>query len=148
MILKLIGAITFCFGGFLLGRSIEKQYAEKTIFWKEVLSFLTYCQSEIRHNGKTMDEICSDLRKQKGKYSVMIADAVQYNTIEEELRFLNDFSTEIATVDSLTQTKVFSRYEEDVKKKIEEAEKNHRKNGKNFQKIIPILCIGVAVLLW
>lgn len=95
-----------------------------------------------------MDEICSDLRKQKGKYSVMIADAVQYNTIEEELRFLNDFSTEIATVDSLTQTKVFSRYEEDVKKKIEEAEKNHRKNGKNFQKIIPILCIGVAVLLW
>ena len=148
MIVKLIGAVIFVIGGFLLGKSIEKKYVDKIELWNEINVFLTACQSKIQHDGATIEDICAWQRQQSGKFSHMIADAVQYNSTEEETKLLHDFSTEVGSVDSQTQTTVFSKYKNEAQKTVSEAKNKYKKNGKTIYRLIPILFIGIVVLLW
>ena len=148
MIIKIIGAVIFIAGGFLLGNSIEKKYLQQVELWQEIVDFLTNCQSQISYIGATIDEICTREREKNKKYSVMIADTIQYNTNVENLSLLADFAKEIRSVDLETQSKVFSFYRREAEKKMEEAKNALQKNGKTYQKLLPILSIGVAVLLW
>ena len=149
MILKCVGAFLLILGGIFFGRSIEKKYSDEVEFWHEVIDFFTDCQSQIGHNGATIDEICARLKNGKGKFSVEISDAVQYEKITEGgATLLRDFSKSLKTVDLQTQSNVYSVYLEEARSFENKAKEKHAKNGKTYQKLLPILCLGIAVLLW
>lgn len=62
----------FILGGLFLGRSVERNYANKIDFWQEVMSFITFCKSEIEKYGADLDAICIKERERGGRYSRMI----------------------------------------------------------------------------
>ena len=146
---KIIGAILIIISGFVLGKAIETKYKQKVEFWKEILSFMTLCESEIGRFGADLDSVFQ-LERQKGnKYSGMIADAVQYNkTSDPDMKLLTDMLSELRSVNCATQSKVFSEYEKTAEQKIENAKTELRKKGQTFFRLLPILFAGIAIVLW
>ena len=149
VVCKAIGAILFLLGGVALGVSVEKKYKSRVELWKEISAFLSLCQSEINSFGASIEEIVKKTRERRNEYSDMIADCIRNNTTgSEEERILTTFIEEIKSVDSETQKTVFDRYREEIDKKIAQAEENYQKKGKAYQRLIPILCAGIVVVIW
>lgn len=147
--IKFAGALLFILGGIVLGRSVERTYARKIDFWREVMSFITFCKSEIEKYGADLDEICKRQRERGGRCACMIADAVQYNkTTNEDCKILSDFASELRETGLDTQQNVFSFYEKITEQRMEKAKEAYEKKGKTYFRLIPVLVLGIAVLLW
>ncbi len=147
--IKVAGALLFIIGGIVLGRSVERTYAQKINFWREVLSFITFCKSEIEKYGVDLDEICKRQRARVGRYICMIADTVQYNkTTDEDCKILSEFASELRETGLGAQQNVFSFYEKLTEQRMEKAKDAYEKKGKTYFRLIPILVLGIAVLLW
>ena len=146
---KVVGAVCVLLGGLLLGRSIERKYAYKIDFWQEVLSFFTFCKSEIETYGADLDDICKKQREHGGRYASMIADAVQYNkTTDEGGKMLVAFAAELRETGLTSQQTVFTLYCKMAEQRLEKAKEAHLKKGKPYFRLIPILVIGVVVFFW
>lgn len=135
--------------GIVLGKAIETKYKQKVDFWKEILSFITLCESEIGRFGADLDSIFQLERQKENKYSGMIADAVQYNkTTDPDTKMLTDFLSELRSVNSATQSKVFYEYEKVAEQKIENAKTELQKRGRTLFRLLPVLFAGIAIVLW
>ncbi len=146
---KIVGAIFILVSGFILGKAIETKYKQKVDLWKEILSFMTLCESEIGRFGADLNLIFQLERQKNNKYAGMIADAVQYNkTSDPDLKILTDMISELRSVNCATQSKVFSEYEKIAEQKIENAKTDFRKKGQTFFRLLPILFAGIAIVLW
>ena len=147
--LKIFGAVFIILSGIVLGKAIETKYKQKVDFWKEILTFFTLCESEIERFGADLESIFQMERQKENKYSGMIADAVQYNkTSDPDTKRLTDFLSELRSVGSATQSKVFSEYEKIAGQKIENAKTELEKKGRTFFRLIPVLFAGIAIVLW
>ncbi len=146
--IKFIGAFIFVIGGFFLGNSINKYYLKKVENYRDIISFFTFCRSEITHNGTEIDSICKNYVERKDCSDSIVNVVKKHAKETEEEIFIDSFIKETQNVDYETSQKVYEIYLKDGQQRLNNSKQEQEKKGKMAMRLLPVLCIGVAVLLW
>ncbi len=150
--LKLLSGILFVAAGFLFGKYVENNYSDRYRLWQDIAAFITLCESEVSFQARNEKEIIALFRQKKERYSDIICDFLQYNTVKpplgtKEKEFLTRLLSDMKSLDAATLTNTLAARNAEAQKTVVEKKGEIVSKGKTYSKLIPLVFLGVFILL-